>query len=740
MWKLCKVSFFLVGCLLLFGCGGGEDSSTATPSSTTPVYVSIVLHNEEPGPDTGYEDYRFNREYYSLHREMLRRLALMLYSHGLPLNFQSDWTFLVAVSQFDTADSEFVSNTNGKNIIKYLHEDLGVEIDPHAHETIYNYADVAYLIEQLGVSPTRIAGGFISDPPEESIYEHFLQPIRGANYSYTWQAEVLWGNSTYLHSADIPASGVWRPSSRSRFYVHDSNAPLVVIGKYTGTIEGVYDLIDKIEQGTLPAQRIYTATIFLSQKELTIESISKLEEELLKLKALASEGKVVFATLQEVFSVWQERFNSAPNIYIPESTPVTGLQTDDALTYQLDRHIPSEVAGSEGLLVRILYPKNIGLARYTVDGAPVVVFVPGADSPSSINPDTHATDRLINGQGIIYIYFNFPGGYGSGGTYDSRGPVSQQALKDILLFALNKKTDSEGFTLKELIPYANTENVGVVGWSNGGNITTVVFHKYGSELDGIDYYVGYENPAGDEYVVVDLGSRSQPNPAYQPYSTVLDPVEGSVSILDTTHLKFSLSEGAFYFDFNGNNVYDTGDYRCGYRDYNGLRYFSTEILKAASDKGITLPPNIAGLEEATAYWSERDMSRHFSQAASNMKTLRGVIVFSSSEDHVQGTPDYPHIVVNYTGWLSAGVDFVRLNPDSSYVKTLFSLSGIDTTGVNFTDNDANITVTLYNAATMTEPELDVPLLDTYYITAAVLEMADRLQYNNWEPNLSKVLP
>ncbi len=74
------------------------------------------------------------------------------------------------------------------------------------------------------------------------------------------------------------------------------------------------------------------------------------------------------------------------------------------------------------------------------------------------------------------------------------------------------------------------------------------------------------------------------------------------------------------------------------------------------------------------------------------------------------------------------------------MKTLFSLSGIDTTGVGFTDNDANIAVTLHNVATMTEPELDIPLVDAHYITAAVLEMADRVQYDHWEPNLTEVLP
>ena len=33
-------------------------------------------------------------------------------------------------------------------------------------ETQYNYADVAYLLDQIGVPPTNTVGGFLYDPPD----------------------------------------------------------------------------------------------------------------------------------------------------------------------------------------------------------------------------------------------------------------------------------------------------------------------------------------------------------------------------------------------------------------------------------------------------------------------------------------------------------------------------------------------------------------------------------------------
>ncbi len=84
--------------------------------------------------------------------------------------------------------------------MQYLKQDLGFEIDPHAHETTYSYADVAYLIEQLGVEPSHLPGGLLADPPEKSKLEYLWEPIQGRQYpSSIWQADFLWGGGTGNH-------------------------------------------------------------------------------------------------------------------------------------------------------------------------------------------------------------------------------------------------------------------------------------------------------------------------------------------------------------------------------------------------------------------------------------------------------------------------------------------------------------------------------------------------------------
>ena len=99
------------------------------------VYQSFVTHNEENEPYNNYS-------YYILRRGIIVQLANYVVQNNARWNFQSDWKFLQAVINFDTGN--VVSNTNGKNLIKWLTEDMGIECDPHAHETQHNYADVAY--------------------------------------------------------------------------------------------------------------------------------------------------------------------------------------------------------------------------------------------------------------------------------------------------------------------------------------------------------------------------------------------------------------------------------------------------------------------------------------------------------------------------------------------------------------------------------------------------------------------
>lgn len=172
------------------------------------VYLTIVSHNEEPSAKR--PDYLNDREFYLQNRALLIQLVNTISAHGAAYNFQSDWNFLQAVIRYDQGD--VTKDTGGKNIVRWMAEDKGVEIDPHAHESQYNYADVAALIEQLGVAPSHTVGGFLYLPPgNPQGWEKHKAGMSGAVYpGYFWRADILWGASTMLHQGDDDrSSGVW---------------------------------------------------------------------------------------------------------------------------------------------------------------------------------------------------------------------------------------------------------------------------------------------------------------------------------------------------------------------------------------------------------------------------------------------------------------------------------------------------------------------------------------------------
>lgn len=143
--------------------------------------ISIVTHNEEPRSGK-YPDFVKDEAAFWEHRAALVHFVKMLVANQFMFNYQSDWNFLLAATIYDNGTPE----TDGKNILRYI-KDMGFEVDPHAHESQYSYADVAYLIEQLGVTPSRTTGGFIAEPPKKSKLEYLWHPISGVQYpEYTW--------------------------------------------------------------------------------------------------------------------------------------------------------------------------------------------------------------------------------------------------------------------------------------------------------------------------------------------------------------------------------------------------------------------------------------------------------------------------------------------------------------------------------------------------------------------------
>ena len=294
------------------------------------VYVSIVMHSEDAYHRL-YPDFRVNRTAYIIYRRALVEFAEMLHSHGLSFDFQTDWNFLEGVRKWET--SELMESTGGKNVIRYLQEDLGVSIDPHSHENEgYNYADVAYLIELLGARPSPVVGGHIfnESSPLYQNWPRFQEPIRGSKYpEASWRAEILWGESNPGHRGDPVVSGVWRPKVGD-FFTHDEGQRLVTVGKYTGNLQGVLELVAKIERGELPAGRIYTATVFLEHCTLTKPGFTEGFERTVvsKLLALQAQGKICVVTLPEVVEAWLTRYGGQPNIYLekPPGGPTPAIQ------------------------------------------------------------------------------------------------------------------------------------------------------------------------------------------------------------------------------------------------------------------------------------------------------------------------------------------------------------------------------------------------------------------------------
>ena len=201
-----------------------------------PIYVSIVIHNEET------LEYINNENRFWDERAALIAFCQMLDTEGVMLNWQSDWTFLRACQLYDDG-----SGTGGLTIVEYI-ASLGFEVDPHAHESQYTYADVAHMIELCGVTPSGVAGGFIADPPVDSLLERFWAPIPGAMFpAQSWTADILWGAGTsgHVNEESLWASGIWRPEDNDNFMTHDDNAPLPHVGKYGNEWTDLDALIEK---------------------------------------------------------------------------------------------------------------------------------------------------------------------------------------------------------------------------------------------------------------------------------------------------------------------------------------------------------------------------------------------------------------------------------------------------------------------------------------------------------------
>lgn len=324
------------------------DESELVYDGDAPVYVTIYSHNED-----SWQWLVNTQDKYVQYRNGLIERAELLAEYGIEWNWQTDQPVVEAMLEYED-DSKLLERTGGVNILKYL-ESLGASFDPHAHTN--NYADIAYLIEQMGVRASSVIGGtiFIACGSEhlgfldfESWWENVGIAsdglVYGSDYPFaTWKPEILSDPGKGGHSYDEWSSGIWNPGDEDEFYVHFPDSDITYIGEgypHDATIIGeehasgtgvfaedgryIRELVAKIKDGEVPTgtidgeKFIYTASIHVRDTDVvtegrdsvnTVEGLRAVLEELLP---LANDGEIIFVNYEDVAEIWEAEYNSVP--------------------------------------------------------------------------------------------------------------------------------------------------------------------------------------------------------------------------------------------------------------------------------------------------------------------------------------------------------------------------------------------------------------------------------------------
>jgi hypothetical protein len=410
--------------------------------------------------------------------------------------------------------------------------------------------------------------------------------------------------------------------------------------------------------------------------------------------------------------------------------------------------IPSDAGGPKGIVVDIITPTS---PRYQ-EGAPIIIYVVGGLDGNGLPSDKNAG---LDQEGFIEIHFSWPGlGFKnqdfdvrSGGIYDYRGPDCLKALRDVILFAMNKLADKNGNKLSDLTSGITPmiDNIGMIGLSNGGNSTIAVAGVYGDTLSDLAWIVNYESPVGDGMVGAEAGSKStNPNTAYDPSNGTWDlstlAYDDTISI-SGGHIKMPSSKlkGGLYFDLNKNNQPDMDTdfilYPIKYPVLSDTTvYYSERVCKEAKNRGLIplpVPKHIAKLPQTEDFWHWRNGENWITNAVQKNPDLM-FLVYAFEQDHVQTAPDHPHVLIQYEGFRTAGARFVRLNPDRSYVENVTG-----TIDSRIVDNDA---FKEFDHMSIRTAVLLNEIANSNKITrASACELADRTYWNILDPQVDDVI-
>lgn len=275
------------------------------PLVAPPIYINIVMHNEQN------VRYDLIPHAFESHRTNLYKFALLMKRHNVMFNFQSDWTFLKGVTNFDRYGRP---ETGGTNIVAWLKHHMGFEVDEHNHvyESAYNYADVAALLASCGVEPPGIVGGFLGLPLSANEWPLYQQPVTGNVFtSYVWTPKILWGAATAGHTneTNLWFSGVYRPRSVEEFW-SDQEGNLPMVGGYAGSTlnrSNITRLVELRDSGRLCPDALYTCSIFVRAGDVNDAYLANFDA---FLSSYTNTPGLIWVGIRQVLDIWSNQYGA----------------------------------------------------------------------------------------------------------------------------------------------------------------------------------------------------------------------------------------------------------------------------------------------------------------------------------------------------------------------------------------------------------------------------------------------
>lgn len=363
--------------------GFGLLPEVARAETSPPVYMVLFTHIEDNAP-TGTLGSPQSRQNYLLYRDRLIGMANLAQSYDVTWSLQPDWKILRAALLYE--DSTVTANTNGKNFLRYLREDLGVVIDPHSHEGAgYNYTDVAHLLDSLGVGGSTVIGGHVWDPtlPEFQEWDRFRVPVAGARFPWAWwRGDILMGSGTPNHVNDPLVSGVWRPRDRYHYFEDDSTGNIAAIGQWRGTLAGVSELRDLYTDSVISTDFMLTASEPISpSKLLNPNGLAAIEDTLIiPLVALRESGVVVLTDFTSLIETWQTTFGARGFVYDPED-PSDVEETGAVEEFEIKRCTPNPVVAETEIHYVLPREMRVRVTVIDVTGREIAVLADRGQAP-----------------------------------------------------------------------------------------------------------------------------------------------------------------------------------------------------------------------------------------------------------------------------------------------------------------------------------------------------------------------